>query len=48
MDFTDKLARDRLNVIRVGANSWDYVSMFNPGMVDPVWVGIFNALRYNK
>lgn len=48
VDYTDKLSRDRTNGLRVGANFWDYMSMFNPGMVDPVWTGMFNALRYNK
>jgi hypothetical protein len=48
VDYTDELSRDRTNGLRVGANFWDYISMFNPGIVGPVWVGIFNALRYNK
>jgi hypothetical protein len=48
VNFGSGLNVDRLNSIRVRAKFWDYFSTLNPGMADPVWVGIINALKYNR
>lgn len=48
VDYASGLNVSRLEGLHVKANFWDYFSMLNPGMVDPVVHGLINAWRYNR
>jgi hypothetical protein len=48
VNYASGLNVSRLEGLHVKANFWDYFSMLNPGMVDPVLNGLINAWRYNK